>query len=174
MKKSIFSILIALLLINSSCISQKKSAGENISVDYQIQSSYLLIPVEEKAPEVKIKVSAPNSTMSVPYDVHLALNQIDYWVPVDVKKWKGQKVTITYLDVKASTLGVNEAKLSDRFDFKYDETYRPQFHFSPEHGWMNDPNGMVYLDGEYHLFYQYNPYGSMCPFTFRALRKNMF
>ena len=159
MKKSIFSILIALLLINSSCISQKKSAGENISVDYQIQSSYLLIPVEEKAPEVKIKVSAPNSTTAVPYDVRLALNQIDYWVPVDVKKWKGQKVTITYLDVKASTLGVNEAKQSDRFDFKYDETYRPQFHFSPEHGWMNDPNGMVYLDGEYHLFYQYNPYG---------------
>ncbi len=38
-----------------------------------------------------------------------------------------------------------------------DEPYRPQFHFSPETGWMNDPNGMVYYDGEYHLFYQYTP-----------------
>jgi fructan beta-fructosidase len=39
----------------------------------------------------------------------------------------------------------------------YNEEYRPQFHFSPDSMWMNDPNGMVYLDGEYHLFYQYNP-----------------
>ena len=37
------------------------------------------------------------------------------------------------------------------------EQHRPQFHFSPQSGWMNDPNGMVYLDGEYHLFYQYFP-----------------
>lgn len=39
----------------------------------------------------------------------------------------------------------------------YNEPFRPQFHFSPEANWMNDPNGMVYLDGEYHLFYQYYP-----------------
>jgi fructan beta-fructosidase len=41
----------------------------------------------------------------------------------------------------------------------YDEPYRPQIHFSPEKNWMNDPNGLVYLDGEYHLFFQYNPLG---------------
>lgn len=40
---------------------------------------------------------------------------------------------------------------------KYTEKHRPQIHFSPEANWMNDPNGMVYLDGEYHLFYQYYP-----------------
>lgn len=39
----------------------------------------------------------------------------------------------------------------------YSETHRPQFYFSPPENWMNDPNGMVYLDGEYHLFYQYYP-----------------
>lgn len=42
----------------------------------------------------------------------------------------------------------------------YQEAYRPQFHFSPAVNWMNDPNGLVYLDGEYHLFYQYNPFGN--------------
>ncbi|MEU1180133.1 GH32 C-terminal domain-containing protein [Streptomyces sp. NPDC005820] len=42
----------------------------------------------------------------------------------------------------------------------YSETYRPQFHYTPQTNWMNDPNGLVYFKGEYHLFYQYNPHGA--------------
>jgi fructan beta-fructosidase len=161
MKKTISSILIALLLINMSCNSQKKSSDDNISVDFQIQSSYILLPIEEKAPEVKIQVRTSDPNDQQTFDVHLAVNNIDYWVPVDVKKWKNQKVTLLFLGLTESILGSKEAKQSDKFEFDYNETYRPAFHFTPEHGWMNDPNGMVYLDGEYHLFYQYNPYGSM-------------
>ena len=40
-----------------------------------------------------------------------------------------------------------------------EETYRPRLHFSPPNGWMNDPNGLIYHDGLWHMFYQYNPYG---------------
>jgi fructan beta-fructosidase len=43
----------------------------------------------------------------------------------------------------------------------YTEKYRPQIHFSPETGWMNDPNGMVDYDGEYHLFFQFSPIKSI-------------
>jgi fructan beta-fructosidase len=45
-------------------------------------------------------------------------------------------------------------------DALYDETYRPQYHFTPAKNWMNDPNGPIYYGGEYHLFYQYNPFGN--------------
>ena len=151
----------ALISINMSCTSQKKSSGDNLSSDYQIKSSYLLIPVEEKAPAVKIIAAASDNELKTAFDVHLAVNQIDYWVPLDVKKWKDQQLTLSFQGLTKPVLGSKEIKQSDKFEFEYNEKYRPQFHFSPEYGWMNDPNGMVYLDGEYHLFYQYNPYGSM-------------
>jgi sucrose-6-phosphate hydrolase SacC (GH32 family) len=41
----------------------------------------------------------------------------------------------------------------------YNQPYRPQFHFSPQQNWTNDPNGLVYFEGKYHLFFQYNPFG---------------
>jgi sucrose-6-phosphate hydrolase SacC (GH32 family) len=42
----------------------------------------------------------------------------------------------------------------------YTEQYRPQYHFTPQHGWMNDPNGLLYHDGTYHMYFQYNPGGT--------------
>ena len=45
------------------------------------------------------------------------------------------------------------------FAADFDQPFRPQFHFSPQQHWTNDPNGLVYFEGEYHLFYQYNPFG---------------
>lgn len=58
------------------------------------------------------------------------------------------------LGVTLANLGAQPASASD-----YDQPYRPQYHFSPRVNWTNDPNGLVFFEGEYHLFFQYNPFG---------------
>jgi fructan beta-fructosidase len=65
-----------------------------------------------------------------------------------------------YILIILSFLNYSFTILPEKSDKKYyEEKYRPQYHFSPEKNWMDNPNGLVYYGGEYHLFYQYNPNG---------------
>jgi beta-fructofuranosidase/levanase len=67
-----------------------------------------------------------------------------------------RRIVALLMTATALTVGLGES-LAGQSD--YSEPYRPQYHFTPATNWMNDPNGMVYYEGEYHLFYQYNPFG---------------
>ncbi|MPL99787.1 hypothetical protein SDC9_46008 [bioreactor metagenome] len=158
MKKyaGIFVLLSLVLLLGCKNLQNK---SDFVTLKYDVEDSFILIPVQEKAPEVKFSVKMPK-VQEETFRIRLAQQQIDYWVKFDVKKYKGKTVTFRIENTDKHSLGIKNIKQSDKFEFEYNETFRPAYHFSPEYGWMNDPNGMVYLDGEYHLFYQYNPYGT--------------
>jgi fructan beta-fructosidase len=159
MKKYSLIIILLALLVNSACNSPG-AKNNSKEIKYEITSSYILIPVEDNAAEVKLTIDFPGSTELENYWIRLAQNRTDYWVKLFVEKYKGKTISIRFENPENSSLGIRNIKQSDKFEFEYEETFRPAFHFSPEYGWMNDPNGMVYLDGEYHLFFQYNPYGT--------------
>jgi fructan beta-fructosidase len=131
----------------------------NTSLQFKTSQRYLLLPVEDTGDELKTELFVGNQFVGS-YIIRLAKNKIDYWVPLDLSEWQGKNVRIDIPGLNESAVCLKEIKLSNKFDFDSNEKYRPAYHFTPPYGWMNDPNGMVYYAGEYHLFYQYNPYGT--------------
>ena len=132
------------------------------------QKNYLLLPVQEKAEMCNIKV-VKNNTQVKALNVRLASNHIDYYVPLDLKQF-GEDAKLA-LDIHVNGTYRNDGELSgftcwknmqlsDTFDTANREKYRPVYHHTPAWGWMNDPNGMFYKDGVWHLYFQHNPYGS--------------
>ena len=160
MKNTIYPLLALLLIFSAGC-KTKDGNAKALRKDFNIEAVYLLLPIQEKSPEVKVTVNYPDSISQSPYFIRLAQDSIDYWVKLDVKNFKGKTVSLEFEGLEKNSFALKNIKQSDSFDFDYKEKYRPAYHFTPVYGWMNDPNGMVYLDGEYHLFYQYNPFGAM-------------
>ena len=146
---------------------QVEFLGDNQSlVRINTNNRYLLIPVQERAEMAHVRV-VKNNQLAQTFNVRLAVDKIDYFVPLDLNAVSGEAV----LQVKVpAQQHVNKAfkdyscwtsmKYSDTFDSRNVEKFRPAYHHSPAYGWMNDPNGLFYKDGVWHLYYQWNPYGS--------------
>ncbi|MBQ7149922.1 MAG: DUF4980 domain-containing protein [Prevotella sp.] len=140
---------------------------------------YLLMPVEESQEYDYIRVSVDNKLVKE-LNCKLAVNKIDYTVPLNlarvIKEEKGSEdakgeivVDITFNRSTGNPGGRmpirnfacwKGTKVSNTFDSTNREKWRPVYHHTPNYGWMNDPNGMFYKDGIWHLFFQLNPYGS--------------
>ena len=131
--------------------------GDTTVISVQNPTKYLLLPIQEEQDEAQVLLST-GSKDDTWMDVRLAQNAADYYVPFALGD--GKTATVKILGLKKDALAINLMRLSDTFDTTNTDYYRPSYHFTPLYGWMNDPNGMVYKDGEYHLYFQYNPYGS--------------
>ena len=127
------------------------------------QKKYLLLPVEEKEEYAHIRVVRNNQLVKT-LNCRLAVDKVDYFVPYEVGE--GELLDISFNGNTRATGAINgfacwkRMSYSDTFDTKNVEKHRPVYHHTPAYGWMNDPNGMFYKDGTWHLCYQYNPYGS--------------
>lgn len=169
--------LTAITMFGAILAAPNLSASEGIEVNHlgvnntlvRIvgDSKYLLLPVQESNDDARINVLV-DGRLDKTINVKLAKSKVDYYVPFDLSSYKGHEVAMNIVTTQGrSTL--REAKddacwknmtLSDTFDTTNREKYRPVYHHTPSYGWMNDPNGMFYKDGVWHLYFQHNPYGS--------------
>ena len=121
-------------------------------------TNYILLPIEEEADESQVRLDTGNAA-DTDMDIRLAQTKVDYFVPFALPA--DTKVATLRIQKKSKdALCWEEIKLSDTFDTTNTDKFRPVYHHTPLYGWMNDANGLVYKDGEYHLYYQHNPYGS--------------
>lgn len=127
-------------------------------------SRYLLLPVQETEDIAAIAVLDGHNNMVQRINVKLAIDRVDYYVPFEVGgaclldiEWQGDR---RQKGAVGDFVCWKDMTYSNEFDTTNREKFRPAYHHTPLYGWMNDPNGMFYKDGVWHLYYQYNPYGS--------------
>lgn len=122
-------------------------------------TKYLLLPVEEHTQEGQVcLVTGKPEDMEM--DVRLAKKETDYFVPFELPVGT-KEATVRIRKTPKDAICWEQIQLSDTFDTSNREKFRPVYHHTPLYGWMNDANGLVYKEGEYHLYFQYNPYGSV-------------
>lgn len=172
-KNGISSIMMLGTLLLAPCASAADGVEVNhLGVNNTLvritgEGNYLLLPVQESNDDAKVVVLV-DGKVDKTINVRLAKSKVDYYVPFDLTPYKDHNVLLNVVTTQSRS-GIREAKddacwknlaLADTFDTSNREKYRPAYHHTPLYGWMNDPNGMFYKDGVWHLYYQWNPYGS--------------
>jgi len=133
----------------------------NVKRDLKISQPYLNFPVKNGAAKRRVSVLVEGNVERA-FDIELADGRPDWWAFMDATPFRSKTVTIQVDKLPESSTGLSsidqtgEIKIGGNL---YRESLRPQFHFTSRRGWLNDPNGLVFYQGEYHLFYQHNPYG---------------
>ena len=159
-KNTILCAALTALSLSATAQTMKITrAGDTTIVKIEKSPQYLILPVEEEKDEAQVLLDNGKATDTW-MDVRLAQGKTDYYVPFKLNKGRTSVVKILNLKADALALKKGQMKLSNVWDVTNTDFYRPSYHHTPSYGWMNDPNGMFYKDGVYHLCYQYNPYGS--------------
>ena len=163
MKKNLICLALAGMAMTAFTACQSQSEGFSLEhqgdtltlVHITRPAKYLILPIQETSGEAKVRLET-GSPADCAMDIRLAMDSVDYYVPFALNG----HATVSIRRIGTDALCWDSLRLSDTFDTANRDYYRPVYHHTPLYGWMNDPNGMVYKDGEYHLYYQYNPYGS--------------
>ena len=145
MKRSLFVLLAVFAL-----------SAQGAERTFKVKCKYLNLPISQGEERRRLTFRAKGvDDLSVV--VRLSARP-EYWVFKDLTEYKGKTLTITYEGPEEVLSLVYQADTIRDASTFYKETYRPQFHFTSRRGWLNDPNGCIWHDGLYHLYYQHNPF----------------
>ncbi len=144
-----------LMIVGMVCSYLIPAQADEITVS--ITKKYLNLPVSHQV-DRQIMTWEVGGEPERAFDIRLANATPDYWVFADVSALKGKTIKISYPGTAAGLAKIYQDDTIAGQDSLYKENSRPQLHFSSRRGWINDPNGLIWYEGEYHLFYQHNPY----------------
>ena len=166
MNRKIKLLAICLFITTTFMHAQTFLSSNHAMKRVKTADKYILLPVEEEEGYAHIRVIKDNQVVKE-FNCKLAINKTDYNVPLDISEYGGDVLLDIQFTGDKHSIGLinnfvcwKEIKATNAFDTKNREKFRPIYHHTPAYGWMNDPNGMFYKDGIWHLYYQYNPYGS--------------
>ncbi len=169
-----FIFFFLLCFVTHAAISQV----ETREIKVKKGQTYLNLPVSNSARLVRARIKSDGKILDQ-FTIKLAESNPDFWVFFDVTEYQGKSIfaelenytppnfggaqaTVANVNLVLPSKGLDLIHADSKFpglDSLYKEKNRPQVHFTSRRGWMNDPNGLVYYNGEYHLYYQHNPYG---------------
>ena len=164
----LFTLMVAVLVaFSATALAPQILSDNHAMLRVDATGKYLLLPVQEKEENAYVRVIVNNEQVQT-LNVRFAVDKVDYYVPLDIQRFGNKKVLvdISFHGDRRTTGAVKdfvcwrEMRVTDTFDDANRERFRPAYHHTPAYGWMNDPNGMFYKDGVWHLYYQFNPYGS--------------
>jgi len=134
--------------------------GETFEKTVTPTKKYLLFPVNDKGPKARV-ILKPEIGEELQFSMGMGDKEnVDFWGHVALEPYGSKPIALTVTG--ATKDGFDSIVQVDAVPYVsnlYDEPFRPQFHFSQKIGWNNDPNGMCYANGEYHFFFQHNPFG---------------
>lgn len=166
MSRKIKLLAICLFITTTFMHAQTFLSSNHAMKRVKTADKYILLPVEEEEGYAHIRVIKDNQVVKE-FNCKLAINKTDYNVPLDVSEYGGDVLLDIQFSGDKRSIGLinnfvcwKDIKATNVFDSKNREKFRFIYHHTPIYGWMNDPNGMFYKDGVWHLYYQYNPYGS--------------
>lgn len=141
--------------------SDRKRQAAPAERELVIAKHYLHLPVTTGAPKQRMKFLLEGRTVRE-FEIELADREPQFHVFSEVSAFTGKALTISVDRLPEGSRALQAITQSDELpdaETLYREKHRPQFHFTARRGWLNDPNGLVHHQGEWHLYFQHNPYG---------------